>query len=111
LEICPFLGTAGYKKNIHTEKKKEFFQNFEKSVDNMTVYRILNRMKVTAILADDLVNDVKAYTRRSTVTETLAVVLKEWIDLYNIRKLNRETAQSPIVIDNGQNIREINRQK
>ncbi|MDR2433648.1 MAG: hypothetical protein LBD47_03670 [Treponema sp.] len=68
-------------------------------------------MKVTAILADDLVNDVKAYTRRSTVTETLAVVLKEWIDLYNIRKLNRETAQSPIVIDNGQNIREINRQK
>jgi hypothetical protein len=40
------------------------------------IYRILNRMKVTAIIADDLINDVKAYTQSSTVTEAITIALK-----------------------------------
>jgi hypothetical protein len=68
-------------------------------------------MKVTAIIADDLVNDVKAYTRSSTVTEALTIALKDWIDIYNIRELNRKVAQNPVVINNGQNIRKINRRQ
>jgi hypothetical protein len=66
-------------------------------------------MKVTAIIADDLVNDVKAYTRSSTVTEAITIALKDWVGMYNIRELNRHIAQNPICIDNGQQIREINR--
>ena len=38
---------------------------------NTIIYRIYYRMKVTAIIADDLVNNVKAYTRSSTVTEAI----------------------------------------
>ena len=66
-------------------------------------------MKVTAIIADDLVYNVKAYTRSSTVTEAITIALKDWVDIYNIKELNKQIKQNPIVIKNGQNIREINR--
>jgi hypothetical protein len=66
-------------------------------------------MKVTAIIADDLVNNVKAYTRSSTVTEAITIALKDWLDNHNIKELNKQISQNPIYIDNGQQIREINR--
>ncbi|MDR1618722.1 MAG: hypothetical protein LBS06_06700 [Treponema sp.] len=68
-------------------------------------------MKVTAIIADDLINDVKAYTQSSTVTEAITIALKDWIDIYNIKELNKKIAQKPIFLKEGQKIREINRQK
>ena len=71
--------------------------------------RILHRMKVTAIIADDLINDVKRYTRSSTVTEAITVALKDWIDLHNIKELNKQIEYNPIHISNSQDIREINR--
>ncbi|MCL2722627.1 MAG: hypothetical protein FWD47_14955 [Treponema sp.] len=66
-------------------------------------------MKVTAIIADDLINDVKAYTRSSTVTEAITIVLKDWLDVYNIKELNKKINENPINIKNGKNIRKINR--
>jgi hypothetical protein len=66
-------------------------------------------MKVTAIIADKLVNDVKAYTRSSTITEAITIALKDWLELYNIKELNKKIIQNPIIIDNGDQIREINR--
>jgi hypothetical protein len=68
-------------------------------------------MKVTAIIADDLINDVKAYTQSSTVTEAITIALKDWIDIYNIKELNKKIVQKPIFIHSGQKIRETNRQK
>ena len=46
-------------------------------------------MKVTAIIADDLIYEVKEHTHCSTVTEAITVALKDWIDLYNIKELIR----------------------
>ena len=66
-------------------------------------------MKVTAIIADDLVYNVKAYTRSSTVTEAITIALKDWLDIYNIKELNRLINQNPINIKNGRQIRETNR--
>jgi hypothetical protein len=66
-------------------------------------------MKVTAIIADDLVNNVKAYTRSSTVTEAITIALKDWVDIFNIRELNKKIIQTPIFINNGCQIREVNR--
>jgi hypothetical protein len=68
-------------------------------------------MKVTAIIADDLVNDVKAYTQSPTVTEAITIALKDWLDIYTIKELNKKISQNPIYINNGQQIREINRSK
>ena len=73
------------------------------------MYRIIYRMKVTAIIADDLVNNVKAYTRSSTVTEAITIALKDWLDIHKIKELNKQISQNPIYINNGQQIREINR--
>jgi len=66
-------------------------------------------MKVTAIIADDLVNNVKAYTRSSTVTEAITIALKDWLDMYTIKELNNQISQNPIFITNGKQIRELNR--
>jgi Lhr-like helicase len=66
-------------------------------------------MKVTAIIADDLIKNVKAYTRSSTVTEAITIALKDWVDIRNIKELNNQIKQNPININNGQNIRKINR--
>ena len=76
---------------------------------NTKVYRIVYRMKVTAIIDDDLVNNVRLYTRSSTVTEAITIALKDWLDNYNIKELNKKISQNPIYIDNGQQIRETNR--
>jgi hypothetical protein len=73
------------------------------------IYRMIYRMKVTAIIADDLVNNVKAYTRSSTVTEAITIALKDWLDIHTIKELNKQISQNPIFINNGQQIREINR--
>jgi len=66
-------------------------------------------MKVTAIIADDLVNSVKAYTRSSTVTEAITIALKDWVGIYNIKELNKQIKQKPIYINNDSEIREKNR--
>ena len=72
------------------------------------VNRIINRMKVTAIIADDLINNIKEYTRSSTVTEAITIALKDWLDMYHIKELNKKIEQNPIYIE-GRQIREINR--
>jgi hypothetical protein len=66
-------------------------------------------MKVTAIIADELISNVKEYTQSSTVTEAITIVLKDWIDMYHIKELNQKINKNPINIRNGQHIREINR--
>jgi len=70
---------------------------------------MLYRMKVTAIIADELVNNVKACTRSSTITEAITIALKDWLEIYNIKELNKKIIQNPIIINNGNQIREINR--
>ena len=66
-------------------------------------------MKITAIIADDLVNNVKAYTQSSTITEAITIALKDWVNIHNIKELYKMIRQNPINIENGQSIREINR--
>ena len=68
-------------------------------------------MKVTAIIADDLVYAVKAYTRSSTITEAITIALKDWLDIYTIKELNKKISQNPLSIENGQQIRKTNRSK
>ena len=66
-------------------------------------------MKVTAMIADDLVNNVKVYTKSRTITEAITIALKDWVDINNIKELNKKIAENPIFIDKGQQIREMNR--
>jgi hypothetical protein len=66
-------------------------------------------MKVTAIIDDTLVNNAKEFTHSSTVTEAITIVLKDWIDMYAIKELNNKIAKKPIIVKNGNKIRQVNR--
>jgi hypothetical protein len=66
-------------------------------------------MKVTAIIEDTLVNNVKEITHSSTVTEAITIALKDWVDIHHIKELNKQISQKPITIENGQHIRQVNR--
>ena len=70
---------------------------------------MINRMKVTAIISDDLIYDVKEHTHSSTVTEAITTALKDWLDIYSTRELNRKISEKPVCLDNGPQIRETNR--
>jgi len=66
-------------------------------------------MKVTAIIADELIDCVKECTQSYTVTEAINTALKEWVSIHKIKELNNTIMQNPINIRNGHRIREINR--
>ncbi|GAG78241.1 unnamed protein product [marine sediment metagenome] len=38
-----------------------------------------NRMKVTAIISDNLISEVKKYAKGKNLTESLTIALKEWL--------------------------------
>ena len=76
---------------------------------NTIINRIVYLMKVTAIIDDDLVNNVKTYSRSSTITEAITIALKDWLDMYKIKELNKSISKNPIIINNGKKIREMNR--
>jgi len=71
--------------------------------------RTAYRMKVTAIIDDNLVNNVKVFTQSSTITEAITIALKDWLDIYKIKELNKNISKNPIFIENGHRIREMNR--
>ena len=66
-------------------------------------------MKVTAIISDDLIQNVRTYTGSRTITGAITIALKDWLDIYHIKELNNEIAKSPISIKNRRKIRRINR--
>ncbi|MDR2633006.1 MAG: hypothetical protein LBC51_05200 [Treponema sp.] len=66
-------------------------------------------MKITAIIDDTLINNVKKFTHSSTVTEAITIALNDWIDIYNIKELNKQISKNQIIIKDGNNIRQINR--
>ena len=78
---------------------------------NTTIHRILYRMKVTALITDELVYEVKDCTGASTVTEAITTALRDWLEIYKIKELNSKIRQKPIHIESGKQIREINRSK
>ena len=47
-------------------------------------------MKVSAIISDDLENNIKAYTNSSAIT----IVLKDWVNIHIIKELNKMIGQS-----------------
>jgi hypothetical protein len=66
-------------------------------------------MKVTAIIEDTLVNNVKEFTHSSTVTEAITIALRDWVDIHHIKELNKKISKTPIIIENGTYIRQVNR--
>ncbi len=47
------------------------------------------RMKITVILSDDLIDEVKHYSKGKNITESMFIALKDWIALQKIKELNQ----------------------
>ena len=82
------------------------------SVTDTMVDRILDRMKVTAIIPDALVSEVQRLAGRKNLTESIIAALTEWAALQRIRELNRQVRKRPLVFQPGftaASVRELNR--
>jgi hypothetical protein len=78
------------------------------------LYRIVDRMKVTAILPDDLVTQVRRHSGGKNVTEALQIALQEWLAARRIKQLNRGIAKRPLQFRSGytaSDVREANRRR
>jgi len=53
-------------------------------------------MKVTALIPDKLIEEVKQYSGGKNITDSLIVALQEWISLKKIKELNRQISNKPL---------------
>ena len=75
-------------------------------------YRIVSHMKVTSILPDDLIHDVKRYSKGKNITDSLLIALREWLALRKVKELNKNVGAKPLEFDplyTAKDVREINR--
>jgi hypothetical protein len=71
-------------------------------------------MKVTAIIPDEIVNNVRTLSKGKNITESLVIALEEWISLKNIHTLNKTLKKSPLQFSkdfSAQKIRATNRNR
>ena len=58
-------------------------------------------MKVTALIPDDLIKDVKQYAGGRNITESLIIALEEWLSLKKIQSLNEDIMKTPLEFSKG----------
>ncbi len=75
---------------------------------------MIDRMKVTALIPDKLVEEVRQYAGGKTITEALIIALGEWRSLQAIRKLNASVQNDPLKFKAGfsaTRVRNLNRSR
>ncbi len=71
-------------------------------------------MKVTALIPDELVNDVKHFAGGKNLTESLVIALEEWLSLKRIHSLNDQISKQPLQFSkdfSAAKAREVNRKR
>jgi hypothetical protein len=53
-------------------------------------------MKVTALIPDDLINEVKDFAHGKNITESLIVALREWSSIQKIKLLKEKIRKQPL---------------
>ena len=69
-------------------------------------------MKITALISDNLITELKKYANGKNLTESLTIAIKEWTDLKRIKELNDFVKEKPLEFSgsfSAEKIREINR--
>lgn len=84
----------------------------ENTLTNLILNRILYRMKVTALIPDSIVEDVKTYSGGKNITESLMIALTDWLKTQKLKALNTTLKERPLefIRDySAENIRNTNR--
>gem|GEM_PF-296975 len=75
-------------------------------------YRIFFIMKVTALIPDDLIKDVKQLSGAKNITESLLIALGEWTTQQKLKALRQKVSHKPLRFQDGftaEGIRRLNR--
>jgi hypothetical protein len=60
-------------------------------------------MKVTAIIPDEIINDIQEYTEGKNITDSLIKALSDWLYIKRIQKLNKDVKKKPLQFVDGFN--------
>lgn len=64
-------------------------------------------MKVTAIIPDEIINDVKEFTKGKNITDSIIKALNDWLYIKRIQKLNNELRKEPLKFKDGFDIEKL----
>ncbi len=70
-------------------------------------------MKVTALLSEEMINEVRKFSGGKNITESLQIALTDYLQRQKLKKAMKKLKQSPLefIKDfNAENIRRINRE-
>ncbi|MEM7550179.1 MAG: type II toxin-antitoxin system VapB family antitoxin [Bacteroidota bacterium] len=69
-------------------------------------------MKVTALISDDLIEEVMKISGGKNITESITIALKEYLSQKKINQLQKEVSkQSMVMEEEAQYIRKLNRNR
>jgi hypothetical protein len=71
-------------------------------------------MKITALIPDSVVNELKKLTKGKNTTDSLMIALREWIAIQKLKGLSKKIQKAPIKFSQGfsaENIRSLNRKR
>jgi hypothetical protein len=54
------------------------------------------RMKVTALIDDQLVKDVREIAKGETITESMVIALREWVSMKRLSELTKGVKENPV---------------
>lgn len=77
-------------------------------------YRIIKAMKVTALIPDSLVGEVKRLTKGKNITDSLIIALQEWIAIQKLKGISAKVKRKPLKFSPGfsaEKIRTLNRKR
>lgn len=69
-------------------------------------------MKVTVLIPDSLISDVKTLSSGKNITESLIIALEEWTAIQKLKSLNSAVKHSPLSFREGftaNKVRKVNR--
>lgn len=75
---------------------------------------MIKRMKVTALIPDELIEEVKMLTHGRNTTEAIIIAMREWVSTKRLRQLNEKVRKEPLEFASGfsaTKVRDINRRK
>lgn len=71
-------------------------------------------MKVTALVEDALIEDVRTFSGGRNITESMVIALSDWLRIQKIKKLNRLVEEEPLYFSDtfsAKTVRRLNRRK
>jgi hypothetical protein len=71
-------------------------------------------MKVTALMDDQLIDDVRTFSGGRNITESMVIALTDWLRIQKIKKLNAELEGNPVSFAPGfsaDKVRKLNRRQ